>query len=114
MNPPTEFVLALTKVFPPLWALAWKALLFLIIVFIFKRFADNIASYLLFRSAKQLGVGTKVIIDGKDAYIDKVTWRWISLRLKGGDEMMIPITKWQSREWIVKDYYKEIYAEENE
>jgi hypothetical protein len=112
MDPVQQMAAALTKAFPPLWALAWKALLFLIIVFMFKRFADNIANYFLFRSAKQLGVGTKVRIDDKDAYIDKVTWRWINLRLKGGDTMLIPISEWQCREWVVKDFYKEIYKED--
>ena len=58
------------------------------------------------------GVGVHVKVNGADGVISNYNWKWIFIRRKGGDEMLVPMEKWQTLTWIIKDYYKDIYKEE--
>jgi len=109
---PEMLAKALTEAFPPLWSVAWKALLFIVVIYIVKNIGENLASYLMFKGLKKLGCNVKVKVNGKEAYITEYNWRWIFLRTKGGNELMIPMKNWHTYQWELVDYYAEIYEKD--
>ena len=67
-----------------------------------KRYWDNVSSFWMFRSNKDLGKNVKVIVNGKEGYITEVKWRFIYVTLtETGHEMVIPITKWADQKWEI-------------
>jgi len=91
------------------WQFFLKASLIAIILGIAKRYYDNISSYAMFRSNKDLGKNVKVMLNGKEGFITQATWRFIYVRLtESGNEVIIPITKWTNQKWeIYKNGNKE-------
>jgi hypothetical protein len=84
----------------------WKVLtgMFFGAIFIgvLKRYYDNVSSFLMFRSNKDLGKNVKVLVNGKEGFIIQVTWRFIYVRLtESGNELVIPITKWTNQSWEI-------------
>ena len=73
-----------------------------VIVGIAKRYWDNLSSYLMFRSNKDLGKNVKVIVNGQEGFIVQITWRFIYVRIvESGNELIIPITKWTNQKWEI-------------
>lgn len=69
---------------------------------VIKRYYDNISSYLMFRSNKDLGKNVKVMVNGQEGFITQTTWRFIYVRLtESGNELIIPITKWPNQRWEI-------------
>ena len=69
---------------------------------VLKRYYDNLSSYLMFRSNKDLGKNVKVCINGQEGFITQITWRFIYVRLtESGNELIIPITKWTNQRWEI-------------
>lgn len=67
-----------------------------------KRYWDNISSYMMFRSNKDLGKNVRVVVNGKEGFITEVKWRFIYVRLKeSGNEMVIPTPKWPDQKWEI-------------
>jgi len=83
------------------WALLAKISLAAIIVAIAKRYYDNISAYAMFRSNKDLGKNVRVILNGQEGFITQATWRFIYVRVKSGNEIIIPITKWTNQKWEI-------------
>ena len=84
------------------WALLFKISVAAIIVMVAKRYYDNISSYLMFRSNKDLGKNVKVIVNGKEGFIIQATWKFIYVKLtETGNELVIPITKWTNQTWEI-------------
>ena len=84
------------------WALLAKVAIAAIILAVAKRYYDNISSYLMFRSNKDLGKNVKVIVNGKEGFIVQATWKFIYVRLtESGNELVIPITKWTNQKWEI-------------
>lgn len=84
------------------WAFFLKASVATVVLGIAKRYYDNISSYAMFRSNKDLGKNVKVILNGKEGMITQATWRFIYVRLtESGNEAIIPITKWTAQKWEV-------------
>lgn len=106
---PELFAKAFIDVFPPLWSIAWKALFFIIIIYVFKHLGESLASYLMFKSLKKIGCNVRVKVNDRDAYITEYNWRWIYLRTQGGNELLIPMKKWHTYQWELVDYYAELY-----
>jgi len=93
-------------IFAILDGVPWKLLIIgsavAIIFLIAKRYYDNLASYYMFRSNKDLGKNVKVVINGKSGYIVHYTWRFIYVKLEEThNELVIPITKWTSYTWEI-------------
>ena len=69
---------------------------------VMKRYYDNISSYLMFKSNKDLGKNVKVIVNGQEGFIVQATWRFLYVRLtSSGNELIIPITKWTNQKWEI-------------
>lgn len=69
---------------------------------VIKRYWDNLSSYLMFRSNKDLGKNVKVIVNGQEGFIVQATWRFIYVRIvASGNELIIPITKWTNQKWEI-------------
>jgi len=84
------------------WALLLKISIVAIIAMVAKRYYDNISSYLMFRSNKDLGKNVKVVVNGKEGIITQATWKFIYVRLtESGNELVIPITKWTNQKWEI-------------
>jgi len=84
------------------WALLAKLSIAAILLAVAKRYYDNISSYLMFRSNKDLGKNVRVIVNGTEGIIVQATWRFIYVRIKeSGNEMIIPITKWTNQKWEI-------------
>ena len=84
----------------------WKTIAGIISAAIFlailKRYYDNISSYLMFRSNRDLGKNVKVCINGQEGFITQISWRFIYVRLiESGNELIIPITKWTNQRWEI-------------
>jgi len=95
-----------SAIFEAIGAINWLLLLKLAVVAVlalyFKRHFDNVASYMMFRSNKDLGKNVKVVINGKEGIITQVTWRFIYVKYtENGHELIIPITKWTNQRWEV-------------
>jgi len=92
-----------------LWWMFAKLFVAAIIVMALKNVVISLAGMIRFAISKKLGVGVHVKVNGGDGVIEDYNWKWIVIRKKGGDEMLVPMEKWQSLTWVIKDYYKEIY-----
>lgn len=95
-----------------LWWMFAKLFVAAIIVMALKNVVISLAGMIRFAISKKLGVGVHVKVNGGDGVIEDYNWKWIVIRKKGGDEMLVPMEKWQSLTWVIKDYYKEIYKDE--
>jgi len=84
------------------WMLILQVSIVGIIVLIAKKYYDNLSSYFMFRSNKDLGKNVKIIINGDEGYIIHYTWRFIYVKLKStGNELIIPITRWTTFRWEI-------------
>lgn len=84
------------------WGLLLKGSIVAVALLVAKRYYDNIASYYMFKSNKDLGKNVKVIVNGDPGYIIHYTWRFIYVRLeKSRNELVIPITRWTSYRWEI-------------
>ena len=84
------------------WVLLLKFSVVAIIIMVAKRYYDNISSYLMFRSNKDLGKNVRVMVNGKEGIITQATWKFIYVSLKESDnELIIPITKWTNQKWEI-------------
>ena len=73
-----------------------------VLLIIAKKYYDNLAAYWMFRSNKDLGKNVRVVINGEEGVISQVTWRFIYITIKSsGNELIIPITRWQIFRWEV-------------
>jgi hypothetical protein len=95
-----------TALFDAINAIEWALLLKLGVVAVLglylKRHFDNLASYMMFRSNKDLGKNVKVILNGREGFITHVSWRFIYVSFNDkGTELIIPITKWTNQKWEV-------------
>ena len=98
-----------------LWWLFAKLFIAAVIVLSLKNIVTSLAGMIRFAVSKKLGVGVEVKVNGGDGVIVDYNWKWIIIRKQGGDEMLVPMEKWQTLTWVIKDYYKKIYkVEENE
>ena len=97
-----------------LWWMFAKLFVAAIILMSLKNIVMSLAGMIRFAISKKLGVGVHVKVNGGDGVIEDYNWKWIVIRKKGGDEMLVPMEKWQSLTWVIKDYYKEIYKEEED
>lgn len=95
-----------------LWWLFAKLFVAAVVIMSLKGIIISLAGMLRFATSKKLGVGVHVKVNGADGVISNYNWKWIFIRRKGGDEMLVPMEKWQTLTWIIKDYYKDIYKEE--
>jgi len=99
----TGILLTTVKIIP--WTVLLQLSIVAIIVLVLKRYYENIASYLMFRSNKDLGKNVKVKVNGQTGYIVHFTWRFIYVKLsESGNELIIPITRWSVYTWeIIKN-----------
>ena len=94
-----------------LWWTFAKLFVAAVVIMSLKNIVTSIAGMLRFAYSKKLGVGVHVKVNGGDGVISNYNWKWITIRKQGGDEMLVPMEKWQTLTWVIKDYYKEIYKE---
>ena len=95
-----QIILDIFNVIP--WKVMFGLMFAAICIAVLKRYYDNISSYLMFRSNKDLGKNVKVIVNGKEGFIVQSTWRFIYVRLtESGNELIIPITTWTSQKWEI-------------
>jgi hypothetical protein len=87
------------KVIP--WTMILQFSAIAIVALIAKRYYDNLASYFMFRSNKDLGKNVKVIINGQEGHIMSYTWRFIYIKLSTGNELVIPISRWMMNKWEI-------------
>ena len=84
------------------WALLLQLAVVMILALYLKRYFDNIASYMMFRSNKDLGKNVRVRLNGRDGFISHVSWRFIYVLMHDtGTELIIPITRWTYQTWEV-------------
>ncbi|MBR9682661.1 MAG: hypothetical protein GOV02_03210 [Candidatus Aenigmarchaeota archaeon] len=84
------------------WALLLKLAVVAVLGLYLKKHFDNFASYMMFRSNKDLGKNVKVLLDGREGFITQVSWRFIYVEFHDkSTERIIPITKWTSLKWEV-------------
>ena len=97
----------ITAIFTDIFnSVPWKTLFSIffaaICIGVIKRYYDNISSYLMFKSNKDLGKNVKVIVNGQEGFIVQATWKFIYVRLtESGNELIIPITKWTNQKWEI-------------
>jgi hypothetical protein len=96
----TKILFETIKVIP--WTILLQLSVVAIVGLILKRYYDNLASYFMFRSNKDLGKNVKVIVNGQVGYIIHFSWRFIYIKLQDtGNELVIPITRWTSHKWEI-------------
>ncbi len=84
------------------WILLLQGAVVIVVGLYLKRYFDNIASYLMFRSNKDLGKNVRVILNGREGFITQVDWKFIYVTFHDtGNELIIPITKWMNQRWEV-------------
>ncbi len=84
------------------WALLLKLAVVTILGLYFKKHFDNFASYMMFRSNKDLGKNVKVRLNDREGFITQVNWRFIYVTFHDKNtELIIPITKWTNQKWEV-------------
>jgi len=91
------------------WTLLFKLCVMAIIALYLKKYFDNVSSYMMFRSNKDLGKNVKVKVNGEDGFITCVSWKFIYVQFtESGNELIIPINKWTNQRWeVVKNGKKE-------
>lgn len=97
-----------------LWWMFAKLFIAAIVIMALRNAVMSIAGMLRFAFSKKLGPGVHVKVNGGDGVISNYNWTWIFIRKQGGDEMLVPMAKWQTLTWVIKDYYKDIYKKEGE
>ncbi len=93
-----------TAVKPELWWMLLQACAILLIVLILKKVFENYSAYIMFKLNKNLGVGTRIIINGMDGVIENYDRSSIYIRVDEGNVLMIPIARWRFQNWIVQDF----------
>ena len=93
-----------TAVKPELWWMLAQACIILLVVLILKKVFENYSAYIMFKLNKNLGVGTRIIINGMDGVIENYDKSSIYIRVDEGNVLMIPIARWRFQNWIVQDF----------
>jgi hypothetical protein len=84
------------------WALLFKLCIMAVIALYLKKYFDNVSSYMMFRSNKDLGKNVKVKVNGEEGFITHVSWKFIYVKFSGSEnELIIPISKWTNQRWEV-------------
>ena len=96
-----------TAVKPELWWMLAQACIILLAVLILKKVFENYSAYIMFKLNKNLGVGTRIIINSMDGVIENYDKSSIYVRVDEGNVLMIPIARWRFQNWIVKDFMTE-------
>ncbi len=84
------------------WVILLQISVVVVIGLFLKKFYDNLSSYLMFRSNTDIGINVKVKINGKCGYIVKYNWRFIYIKLKEDENVLIiPINRWAIQSWEI-------------
>jgi hypothetical protein len=93
-----------TAVKPELWYMLAQACVIFVIVLVLKRVFENYSAYIMFKLNKNLGVGTRIMVNGMDGVIENYDRSSIYIRVDEGNVLMIPIARWRYQNWIVQDF----------
>ena len=68
----------------------------------------QMAAYLAFRGNKDIGKNVKIVIRGREAIVTHFNIRFIFIRfIESGNELIIPITRWETQDWeLIKNGHK--------
>jgi len=84
------------------WSIFLQLSIVAIIGLLFKKFYDNITSYVMFRSNPDLGKNVRVKINGNLGTIIKFNWKFIYIQLEENDTvLLVPITRWIIQTWEI-------------
>jgi len=101
MDPSTDQILAaLYQIDDRMVWLAIKILVGAVIILLLKSFTENVASYILFRFDRYVGIGTPVELYNKKGRIQNATWFEITIETDCGF-IRIPPKNWRSSKYIV-------------
>ena len=103
-NTPAVVADIVTAVKPELWWMLAQACIILLVVLVLKKVFENYSAYIMFKMNKNLGVGTRIIINGMDGVIENYDRSSIYIRVDEGNVLMIPIARWRFQNWIVQDF----------
>ena len=88
---------------PHLYWLFFKALIAFILFKILIDVVSNISSWFMFKMNDKINTGIKVQINGDIGIIEGYDLRFIYIKTELDDEILIPITKWKSLNWKIKN-----------
>jgi hypothetical protein len=89
---------------PELWYMLGQACIGFIIILVLKKVLENYSAYIMFKLNKNLGIGTRIIVEGMDGVIENYDRSSIYIRVDEGNVLMIPIARWRFQNWIVQDF----------
>jgi len=69
------------------------------LVIILKSFIENLSNYFLFNGNPYVSIGRKVIVDGVEGIIKKITFGYIVIENEK-EEYVIRISQWKNKKWI--------------
>ena len=95
----SEMVTAIT---PDLSWLFIRCLATVLIVMVFYSIIRNAAAHVMVRIDKELSKNVRVVYEGEKGYIAHIGYRHMVIRLKGGNEVLVPIQRVGSMTWIIE------------
>lgn len=108
MNPQT-FEMILDKIDITIYYIILKVAIAYFVFIMLKTFIENITSYFLFRGNPYVSIGRKVIVDGIEGIISKISVGYITIS-NDKLEYIIRINRWRYSRWL---FLKDIVDEKN-
>lgn len=98
----------LTAVSPQLYWMFAKVTFAFFMVKILNDVLSNGTAWFMFKSNKKLNPGVKVQVNGDVGIVTDYDWNYIYILLENDDEMLVPISKWKTLIWKVKNLKKRL------
>ena len=93
-----EIVTAIT---PELWYMFFQMVLAAILTLALVQMLKSLVAYLFVRFDRELGKNVKVVMDGEEGYVAHINLQHLIVRMKSGNEKLVPITKVRTMVWEV-------------
>ena len=90
-----------TAITPELWVLFFQMILTVLATLVVYQGLKNLAAYVALRLDKELGKNVRIKYDGLTAQVLDINWRHLILKLENGNDVLIPITKVNQRDWEI-------------
>jgi hypothetical protein len=88
-----------TAITPELWMLFMRMIMTVVCTLVVYQLLKNVAAYIVLRFDKEFGKNIKVMYDGQIATVIDINMRRLTLQLKNGNEVLIPIIKVGQLSW---------------
>jgi hypothetical protein len=111
-----EILTIIEAVEPQLWWMLFKAFAATVITMSIYSYIKDIVAFLKFAFAKDIGKHAYVRLNGSgyEGQITHYNRKFIYIKLTDGNELLMPISKWDQQSWVIINSMDEIKRLRNE